>query len=168
MSAYILPVLIIMVLIFAFIRRVAVFDSFAEGAKEALKLIGSIFPYIAGIFVCVTLFRVSGLAAAVTKLVTPFSNTIGIPPELTELIVIRPMSGSGSLALIENIYETYGADSYIARCASVIMGSSETIFYVAAIYFSTTNVKKLRFAIPIALFASVAGAIISCLLCRFL
>ncbi len=168
MSAYILPILIILVFLFSAIRRVPVFDSFAEGAKEALKLVVAIFPYIAGIFVCVTLFRVSGLAASFTKLVTPVFNIIGIPPELTELIVIRPMSGSGSLALIENIYENYGADSYIARCASVIMGSSETVFYVAAVYFSTTKVKKLRYAIPIALTATVVGAILSCLICRFI
>lgn len=168
MSAYIVPVLIILVFVFAFIKRVAVFDSFAEGAKDALKLIVSIFPYLAGIFVCVTLFRISGLADALTKLVTPFFKFIGIPPELTELIVIRPMSGSGSLALIESIYETYGADSYIARCASVIMGSSETIFYIAAIYFSTTNVKKLRYGIPVALLATIIGTIVSCLICRFI
>ncbi len=168
MSAYILPVIIILVVVFAAFRRVPVFDSFAEGAKEALKLVAAIFPYIAGIFVCVALFRVSGLAAALTKLVTPLFNFIGVPPELTELIVIRPMSGSGSLALIESIYADYGADSYIARCASVIMGSSETVFYVAAVYFSTTNVKKLRYGIPIAMIATVIGAIVSCLLCRFL
>ncbi len=168
MSAYILPVLVILVFVFAAARRVPVFDSFADGAKEALKLVVAIFPYLAGIFVCVTLFRVSGLANALTRMVTPFFNLIGVPPELTELIVIRPMSGSGSLALIENIYAEHGADSYIARCASVIMGSSETVFYVAALYFSTTKVKKLRYGIPIALTATVIGAIVSCLLCRFL
>lgn len=168
MSAYILPILIILVFAFSFIRHVPVFDSFAEGAKEALKLVVAIFPYIAGIYVCVTLFRISGLAAAFTEIVTPFFNFIGIPPELTELIVIRPMSGSGSLALIEKIYEDYGADSYIARCASVIMGSSETIFYVAAVYFSTTKVKRLRYGIPIAIVATLVGAIMSCLICRFI
>lgn len=163
-----MPVMIILIFLFAWLKKVAVFNSFTEGAKEALKLVVSIFPYLAGIFVAVTLFRVSGLAAALTKLVTPFFKVIGIPPELTELIVIRPMSGSGSIALIENIFETYGADSYVARCASVIMGSSETIFYVAAIYFSTTKVKKLRYGIPVALLATVIGTIVSCLICRFL
>ncbi len=168
MSAYILPILVIVLFLFAYIKRVPVFTRFAEGAEKAIKLVVSIFPFIAGIYLAVVLFRVSGLSAALSKTLAPVFDFIGVPSELTEFIVVRPLSGSGSLALLEDIYKTYGADSYTARCASVIMGSSETIFYVTAVYFSTTKVKKLKGAIPIALLATAVGAVVSCLLCRLM
>ena len=94
-------------------------------------------------------------------------GSLGIPPELTELIVVRPMSGSGSLGLLSEIYARYGADSYAARSASVIVGSSETVFYVAALY-GGGRVKRYRGAIAIALVATFAGTVISCLLCRLM
>ena len=95
-------------------------------------------------------------------------SRLGVPTELCELVVIRPLSGNGSIAILENIYKTYGADSYIARCGSVIVGASETVFYIATVYFSTTKVRKLRYAIPISLFSCYLGAVFACLLCRFI
>lgn len=168
MSAYILPIIILLLIIYGAIKRVGIYDCFTEGAKESAKLVFSIFPYIAAIYICIQLFKASGIGVMLAQFVSPVLSFIGIPYELTELIIIRPLSGSGSIALLEEIYGTYGADSYIARCASVIIGSSETVFYVAAVYFSTTKVKSLRFAIPVALFATFVGAVVSCLICRFI
>ncbi|MGI6229191.1 MAG: spore maturation protein, partial [Christensenellales bacterium] len=91
-----------------------------------------------------------------------------IPGELAELMMLIPVSGNGAVAMLENILIEYGADSYIGRCASAIMGSSETVFYISAVYFSDTSVKKLRFAIPAALLANFGGSIVACLLCRFI
>ena len=119
------------------------------------------------VLIAVSLFKESGLAALLAKAATPFFRLIGIPPELTELIVVRPMSGSGSIGLLNEVYLTYGADSYPARAASVIVGSSETVFYVAALY-GGGRIKKYRGAIGISLFATFAGTVISCLLCRLL
>lgn len=167
-SSYILPVLIIALFIYAYAKKVPVFSRFVEGAQKAIALVASIFPYVTAIFIAVNLFRISGLAEAFAKLMQPISGFFGIPSELTEFIAVRPLSGSGSLAILEGIYKDYGADSYIARCASVIMGSSETVFYVTAVYFSGTKAKKLQGAIPIALFASFAGTLIACLLCRIM
>ena len=93
---------------------------------------------------------------------------LGIPPEVSELVLLGPFTGSGSFALLNDIFATYGADSYISRCACAIMGSSETVFYVATVYFSQTKVRKLLYAIPCALIASLVAAIVSCLLCRVL
>ena len=87
---------------------------------------------------------------------------------LIELVLLRPFTGSGSLALLSEIFNTYGTDSYIGRCASVIIGSSETVFYVSAVYFAKTSVKKLSYAIPVSLIATFIGAIVSCLLVRII
>ncbi len=168
MSAYIIPVLILGLVVYAAFKKVPIYDCFTEGAKDAIHLIYSIFPYIIAIYVGVQLFKASGLGTSIAEFSTPFMQLIGIPPELTELIIIRPLSGSGSLAILEEIYEEYGADSHTARSASVIVGASETVFYIGAVYFSTTSVRKLRYAIPVALFATFVGAIVACLICRFI
>ena len=167
-SAYILPAFIALNFLVGSIRRVPVFDAFIEGAKGAVRLAADIFPYLAAVLIAVSLFKESGLALYLAKAVTPFFRLIGIPPELTELIVVRPMSGSGSIGLLSEIYAAYGADSYPARAASVIVGSSETVFYVAALYASGSKLKKYKGAIAISLLATFAGTVISCLLCRLL
>ncbi|MGN0771201.1 MAG: nucleoside recognition domain-containing protein [Christensenellales bacterium] len=168
MSAYILPAFIIIVIIIGIIKKVAVFDCFATGAKEGLNLIVSVFPFLCAIMIAVELFSMSGLSKYFSKILEPVLTFLGIPSQLCELLIILPLSGNGSIAMLENIYTQYGVDSYIARCASVIVSASETVFYIATMYFSTTKVKKLRYAIPVALFSTYAGVIISCLLCRFI
>ena len=167
MSAYVLPVFIVLNFLVGWVRRVPVFDAFLEGAKGAVRLASDLFPYLAAVLIAVTLFRESGLALRLAELLSPAFRMIGVPPELTELIVVRPMSGSGSLGLLSEVYRLYGADSYPARAASVIVGSSETVFYVCAVY-GGGKVKKYRGAIAIALVATFAGTVISCLLCRLL
>ncbi len=142
------------------------YNIFVKGAKGAIELVVSIFPYIVAIMVSVALMRTSGLADLLTRLVSPIFNFLGIPNQVSELVLLRPFTGSGSFALLNDIYSQYGPDSYISRCASVIMGSSETVFYVATVYFSQTKVKKLLYAIPCALVASLVAAVLSCLLCR--
>ena len=166
MSAYILPILFLLLIIYCIYKRINTYDHFVKGAKGAIKLVVDIFPFIASIMVAVALLRVSGITTWLTSLLTPIFNFLGIPPELTELVLLRPFTGSGSYALLENVLTTYGADSYISRCACVIMGCSETIFYVATVYFSQTKVKKLLYAIPIALVCSLVGTILACLICK--
>ena len=168
MSAYILPAFIALNFLVGAIRRVPVFDAFIEGAKEAVKLAVSIFPYLAAVLIAVSLFQTSGLASLLGRTLAPLFHLLGIPSELTELIVVRPMSGSGSLGILSEIYRRYGADSYAARAASVIVGSSETVFYVAALYASDSKLKKYRGAIAISLVATFTGTILSCLLCRLM
>ncbi len=166
MSAYILPILFILLFIYCIYKRLNTYDHFVKGAKGAIKLVVDIFPFIASIMIAVALLRVSGITSWLTHLLSPIFNALGVPPELTELVLLRPFTGSGSYALLEDVLVTYGADSYISRCACVIMGCSETIFYVATVYFSQTKVKKLLYAIPVALLCSIVGTILACLLCR--
>ena len=167
MSAYILPTFIGLNFLVGVLRRVPVFDAFIEGAKGAVRLAAEIFPYLAAVLIAVSLFKQSGLSALVAKAASPLFTFLGIPPELTELIVVRPMSGSGSIGLLTEVYRLYGADSYAARAASVIVGSSETVFYVAALYGGGV-IKKYKGAISISLIATFAGTVISCLLCRLM
>ena len=166
MSAYILPILFILLILYCMYKRINTYDHFVKGAKGAIKLVVDIFPFIASIMIAVALLRVSGITTWLTQILTPIFNLLGVPPELCELVLLRPFTWSGSYALLENVLATYGADSYIARCACVIMGCSETIFYVATVYFSQTKVKKLLYAIPVALICSIVGTILACLICK--
>lgn len=168
LDVFIVPVLLLGLFVYAFIKKVPAYDTFSKGAKEALKMCYDIFPFLVAIFLTVQLFRISGLASLLSKLLGPVFHFLGIPSELTELMLIRPLSGSAGLTLLSEIYITYGPDSYISRCASVIMSASETIFYIAAVYFSGTKIKSLGWAIPIALLATTFGSVLGCLLLRFM
>ena len=119
-------------------------------------------------FVAVELFRNSGLSDLLSGFLSPVLNFIGIPRELCELILIRPFSSNAGYVLLRDIFSTYGVDSYIGKCASVIMGSSDTIFYVSSIYFASTRVKKTLLTIPIALLCNVVCCILACFCCRFI
>ena len=167
MTAYIVPIIFLTVLILAAIKRKNSYSAFTEGSRSALSLMASVFPYLLTIMMAVEVFKQSGVSYYVSKAVSPVMNVFGIPPELTELMIVRPLSGAGALGVLENVYSTYGADTYIGKCASVIYGSSETVFYISTIYFSQSSVKKLGYAIPVALFCTVVGCIVGCFTARF-
>ena len=164
----IIPILISLIMIFALIKGVDAYSSFVKGAKGALPLMAGLLPYIIAMFVAVELFRNSGLSGYLCNLLSPLFRLIGIPSEVCELTLIRPFSSNAGYVLLRNIYSTYGVDSYIGKCASVIMGSSDTIFYVSSIYFASTSVKKTLLTIPIALMCNVACCILACFCCRFI
>ena len=165
---YVVPILLVAVLVFGLVKRVNVYDSFVLGAKKSFDLSISIFPYLAAMFIMVNALVASGLDKYVTNFFAPPFELLGIPKEVVKLILLRPFSGSGSLAILTDVYNTYGVDSYVGRCASVIMGSSETVFYVASVYFAGTKVKHTGFAIPIALFCNLLGSVLACLLCKIM
>lgn len=168
MSAYIIPVLIISLIVYACVKKVNAYDTFVSGAKTSFDLILTSLPYIVAIFIVLEIFTASGLSKVVANFLSPFFSVFGIPSELSELILIKPFSGCGSLAVLENVFSTYGVDSYVSRAGCAIAGASEAIFYVTAVYFSTTKVKKFRYAIPVALIANFFGAVIACVVCKVL
>lgn len=168
MASYFIPVLILLLIIFSLIKKVKPYDAFTDGAKGAIDLTISIFPYLVGILILSELFELSGLSDLLTKLLSPVFSFLGIPKELTKLIMIKPFSGSGSLALLADVFNKYGVDSYISRCASCIYGSSETVFYIAAVYFAKSKNKRLFKPILISLIASFFSCIFACLICRIL
>lgn len=166
MASYIIPIFIILVLIYSLFKKINAYDSFVSGGKQAIDLCINTFPYLVAIFAVVELLSISGLSALLSSFTAPIFNFLGIPSELTEFLILRPFTGSGSLGMLSRIFSTYGADSYIAKCACVIMSTSETTFYVVAVYFSTTKIKKLRYVIPVCLLSAFIGAILSCFMCR--
>ena len=168
MAVYVIPIFLLVLFIASLIKNINAYDCFAKGASEAVNLCIKTFPLLVAIFGAVELFSISGLADVVAGWFAPIFSALGIPKELTSFLVLRPFTGSGSIAMISEIYATYGPDSYVARCASVIMSCTETVFYVTAVYFSTTKIKKLGYTIPVALISCFIGSIIACLLCKIM
>ena len=168
MTLYIVPLIFITVLLISLVRKKDAYSAFVKGAASAVDLMISVLPFLLAVMVACEVFRVSGASGAVSDFLSPALEFFGIPKECTELVLLRPLSGAGSLSILEHIYTVYGTDGLIGRCASVIYGSSETVFYVSAIYFSKSNVKNLRYAIPLALVASFLGNVIGCNLCRIM
>ena len=168
MSKYILPILIIVLLLYSLIKKVNTYNCFVVGAKSSFDLILTSFPYIATIFVAVEIFNVSGLSVMFSDFVAPVFEFFGVPKQLSQLVILKNFTGCGSLALLEDIFLTYGADSYFARAGCAIAGCSEAIFYVTAVYFSKTKITKFRYAIVVGVLANFIGAIVSCLVCRVL
>ncbi len=167
MSKYLIPALFIAIFVYSAFKKVKPYDAFTEGAKSAVPLAVGIFPYLVTIFVLTELFEASGIAAAVANILSPFFRLLGIPKELTRLVLIKPFSGSGALAVLSDIFSTYGVDSYLARAACVIYGSSETVFYIAAVYFAGKKFNLIK-PIIISLFASFCSSVFACFICRVL
>lgn len=162
MTEYIIPVIFLLVIFISLILRKAPYSSFVAGAGEAFDVVKTALPYLVAVMVAVALFRNSGAAAAVSDFLSPVFGFFGLPKELCELILIRPLSGAGALGVLDDIFVRYGADSFIGNCASVVYGSSETVFYLSSVYFSKCTAKKLGYAIPVALIANFAGYSIGC------
>ena len=167
-SSFIIPIFIIFLISYSVIKRKNAYSSFVFGAKSSFDLVLTSFPYIVAIFIAIELFTVSGLSTILGNVLAPIFGVLGIPNQLIELVLIKPFSGCGSLAVLENIFSTYGVDSYLARAGCAIAGSSEAIFYITAVYFSGTNVKKFSYGIPVAIISNLLGVITACLICKII
>ena len=162
---WILPILFILILVYATFKKVRVYESFASGVSKVLPLLKGLFPYIASMLILAELFEQSGLAKLLSEWLSPIFAFLGIPKEITSLVLIKPFSGSGTLSVLTEIYKTYGIDSYIANCASVVYATGETIFYMSAIYFASAK-QKIVLPVVIALIANFLAIIVGCLFCR--
>ena len=168
MASYIIPIILILLFIYCFVKNVNAYDHFIQGARGAVDLCINTFPYLVAIFAAVELFKVSGLSSIISHYMGPVFSFLGIPSELVEFMVIRPFSGSGSMAMLSELYTLYGPDSYVARCASVIVSCTDTVFYIVAVYFSTVKIKKLKGTVWLALSSCFIGSIFACLICKFI
>lgn len=155
LSALVVPVILCFTACFAMRRRVDVYSALTKGAEEGLTVLLHILPSLIGLLTAVYMFRASGAMEFLAALLSPALEKLGIPPETAPLLFIRPISGSGALAVGSEIMETYGADSYIGRVAAVMLGSSETTFYTIAIYYGSAGIVKTRYTIPAALCADL-------------
>ncbi|MTI65950.1 MAG: spore maturation protein [Firmicutes bacterium] len=165
-SISIIPFIMSIILIHGFIKGINLYDVFVEGAKEGFKTAIKIMPYLIAIFVAIGIFKRSGAMNIMVNLFTPITKLLGIPKEVVPLVIMRPISGSGSLAVVKDIVTTYGADSFIGRVASTMMGSAETIFYTMAIYFGAIGIKNSRHTLSAALLSHIAAVIASVFICN--
>ena len=167
-SFWILPALIAGLVLFGWARGVRVYDSVIEGAKEGFDVALRIIPYLVAILVAVGMFRASGGLDILARMVSPITNRIGMPAEVLPVALVRPLSGSGALGIMTEIIKTYNPDSFIGYMASTLYGSSETTFYVIAVYFGAVGIKKTRHTIPACLTADLFGILAAVLIVNFL
>jgi spore maturation protein B len=167
-SLWAIPVLLVGIPLVGMIRGIKVYDVFIEGAKEGFNVAIRIIPFLVGILVAIGMFRGSGAMDMLTSALRPAMSALHFPAELFPLVILRTLSGSGSLALTTDLIKRYGADSLIARMAATMYGSSETTFYVLAVYFGSVGVKRTRHAIPAALVGDVVAAIVAVAVCTWL
>lgn len=165
-SDFIIPVLIAVIMISGLIKKVDVFNEFIEGARENLKIGIQILPALIALMTAVGVFKASGALEVLTAIVSPVTEFLGFPPECFPLALIRPISGSGALAVYESILSENHPDGFVGRVASVLLGSTETTFYTIAVYYSVTNIKKTRHTLGAALAGDLTGFIVSALTVR--
>ena len=167
-SLYTLPLIVLFVPIYALCKKVPVYETFISGAKEGFKVGVMIIPYLVGILVAIGMFRASGAIDMLTAALSPVLSKIGMPAEVLPIAIVRPLSGSGALGIMTEIASTHGADAFITKMAAVMVGCSETTFYVIAVYFGSIGISKFRHAIWAGLIADAAEMIIAVLICNFM
>jgi len=160
------PLILGCVGIVSVIKGVSIYPALTDGALDGLKTVRDMFPALLVLFPAVSMLRASGALDALSELLSPFFGLLGIPPETSALAFLRPISGSAATAAGTELISAYGADSLIGRTAAVMLGSSETTFYVISVYFTAANVKNTRWAIPAALCADLAVFLASAWICR--
>ena len=156
-SAWLVPLLLAFIALFAMGKGINVYEALTKGAEEGLTILLRILPALVGLMTAVYMLRASGAMELAGDLLAPALSRLGIPPETAALLFVRPVSGSGALAIGSELMAAYGPDSYVGRVAAVMLGSTETTFYTVAVYFGAAGVHKTRYAIPAALIADLAG-----------
>ena len=157
LTSWIIPLLLLVSSLYAAGRKVDVYDALITGAGNGLHLAARILPSMAALLCAVSMLRASGATELLAGLLSPVLRFFGLPPEVTPLMLIRPMSGSGALAVGSELMAQHGPDSYIGRVAAVMLGSTETTFYTIAVYFGAAGIRRTRYTIPAALTADFAA-----------
>lgn len=163
-----MPLIILLIVTYGLLEKNKVFDDFLEGAKEGMGMVVNILPTLIGLFVAIGALRNSGILDLIIRLITPLLNVIHFPSEIMPLAMLRPISGSGSIAIATDIMKNYGVDNTIGMMASTIMGSTETTLYTIAVYTSSVKIKKTRFVLLAALAADVVGIVVSVVICQIM
>ena len=160
-SLYILPIMILSILSLGMAKKIPVYEEFIEGAKDGFKVAVSIIPYLVAIIVAVSMFKASGIL----DILKNFANSF-VPPDIIPIIFTRSLSGSATLGLFSEIAKNLGPDSYVTKLAAIMVGSSETTFYVLAVYFGSIGIKKYRYAILTGIIADITGIVLAILVAR--
>ena len=167
-SLWSIPVLLVGIPLYGIVKKVKVYEVFVEGAKEGFDVAIRIIPFLVAILVAIGMFRGSGAMEMLTDGLRPVLSLIAFPPELFPLAILRSLTGSGSLAFVTDAITTNGPDSLIARMAGTMYGSTETTFYVLAVYFGAVGIRKTRHAVAVGLIADAAAVIMAVLVCRWM
>lgn len=152
--------------LYGFIKKVPVYDTFVDGAKEGFHVAIKIVPFLVAMLVAIGMFRAAGGFDLLTKLLGPILTRIGMPTDILPLALIRPFSGSAANGVLAEIIHTHGGNAYISHLAGTIMGSTETTFYVLAVYFGAVSIRRTRHAVPAGLIADIVGVLASIWICR--
>ncbi len=163
-----IPLMIAVFLGWGFFKKVRVYEVFVEGAKDGFNTAIRIIPYLVAMLFAIGIFRASGAMDVLVSIIAPVTNLIGMPPDTLPMAFMRPLSGSGSLGIMTELMKTHGPDSFIGVLASTFYGSSETTFYILAVYFGSVNIKNTRHAVPVGLLADLAGVLAAVFICRIL
>jgi spore maturation protein SpmA len=166
MSSWVLPILMFSIVLFGFARRVKVYEVLVTAGKEGFQVAVLIIPYLVAIMVAVALFRASGAMEAIVSVLGKVTAPLGFPPEALPMALIRPLSGTGAIAVLAETMKTYGPDSFIGYLTSTINGSMETTFYVLAVYFGSVQVRALRHTVAACLVTDFSGIVMSTVLCH--
>jgi len=165
-SVLAIPMIIVFIPIYGHAKGIKVYEEFTEGAKEGFQVALRIIPFLVAIFLAISVFRASGAMDILTWIISPITSKIGMPGEVVPMALMRPLSGSGALGIMSELIKTHGPDSFIGRLSSTMMGSTETTFYIIAVYFGSINVKQTRHALPAALTVDLAGMIAAVVVCH--
>lgn len=162
----VIPLIIVVIIIMALVRKLPVYETFIGGAEDGLKIVIGIFPALLAVLTAAYMLRASGAIDLIINLISPVTDFLHIPKEIMPLALIRPVSGSGALGILTDILNNYGADTDIGKIASVIMGSTETTFYCLCVYFAKTKVKYTMRAVPCAVLGDIAGILAGVMIVR--
>ena len=163
-----LPLIVVIIILFGIINKIDVYNLFLKGAKSGMSTSIKIIPPLVGLLTAVYVFRASGAMNLITNIISPITNLFNIPAEVVPLALLRPISGSASIAMLSEILKENGADSFIGKLASTIMGSTETIFYTLAIYYGSVGIKNARFTLWAALLTDFLSFIFALFICNIL
>ena len=167
-SLWALPIIIIGILTFGLIKKIPVYEVFTEGAKDGFQIAVKIIPYLVAIIVGISMLRASGAIEMIAQVLAPALNVFNVPADTLPLMLVRSLSGSGALGIFSDIANNLGPDSYATKLAAVMLGSSETTFYVLAVYFGAVGITKIRYALVIGLLADLIGIIAAISVCNWL
>lgn len=165
-SAWAIPVLVLVILVYAAWKGIPVFETFVEGGREGFTIAIGLIPYMVAMLVGLGIFRESGAFALLVKFLKPVTSLLGIPGEVLPLALMRPISGNGALAIAAETMQRYGPDSLIGLIACTMQGSTDTTFYILTVYFGSVGVKNVRYSLKVGLLADLAGFVASVFVCK--
>ncbi len=167
-SLWALPFIIILILTMGLIKKVPIYEVFTDGAKEGFKVSVNIIPYLVAIIVAISMLRASGIIELTGKIFAPVLTHFNVPADIIPIMIVRPLSGSAALGIFSDIAHTLGAENYATTLSAVMVGSSETTFYILAVYFGAVGIKKLRYALLVGLLADAVSMIVAITVCSLM